>query len=117
GSRGATMTVVSVNPAENSLSWIGVGDVSAWLVRAGGQANLQNEGVILRGGIVGYQLPPLKQSIATIERGDWVVMATDGIHADFSENFNQHQSPQAAADRILTQHFKGTDDGLVLAAR
>lgn len=115
--RGAVMTMISVRPAENSMTWLGVGSVNGCLLRTNTQGKLHSETILLRGGIVGYQLPPVKMSIKKIAPGDWFVLATDGIRSGFCDSFEFNQPPQKAAERILEQHFKGTDDALVLAAR
>jgi hypothetical protein len=46
-----------------------------------------------------------------------LVLATDGIRSDYAEGLAVGESPQKAADRILAQYHKPTDDALVLVAR
>jgi phosphoserine phosphatase RsbX len=115
--RGAAMTVVSYYPEDKVFAWIGVGNVEACLFRADPAARPRTEGVLLRGGVVGYQLPPLRASLVRVQAGDLLVVVTDGIRADFSEHFDPAKAPEKIARQILAGCFKGTDDALVLAAR
>jgi len=89
--------------------------VEGLLRRAG--TNVSDETLLLRGGIVGIQLPPLFASIIPVMPGDTLIFVTDGITPGFAEKLNLRDSPQELADCILTQHGKGTDDALVLIAR
>ena len=114
--RGAAMTLVSVHATHNTFEWLGVGNVEGFHFRAD-TAAAHPTAVLLRGGIVGYQMPPLRATVATIARGDALVLATDGIRSDFSVSVNLNDSPQRIATCVLTRHLKGTDDGLVLVAR
>jgi negative regulator of sigma-B (phosphoserine phosphatase) len=115
--RGAAMTIVSVRTEQNVLEWIGVGNVEGYCCRARLGNKAQMEGVVLRGGIVGYQLPPLRAASLKIARGDTLILATDGIRPLFSAALKLHDSPQTIADDILKGFLKGTDDGLILVAR
>jgi negative regulator of sigma-B (phosphoserine phosphatase) len=133
------MTVATLNPFENMLTWLGVGNVEAALLRAseaeairaggglpgetgdaaprGRPARPVSERVLLRSGIVGYRLPALQTSRLAVRPGDLLVFATDGISAGFLKGLTRSASPQPLADRILELHFKGNDDALVLVVR
>ena len=114
-SRGVVMSMASFNAVEGTLTWAGVGNVEGILRRAG--TNVSDETLLLRGGIVGIQLPPLFASIIPVMPGDTLIFVTDGITPGFAEKLNLRDPPQELADRILAQHSKGTDDALVLIAR
>jgi len=116
-SRGVVMSIASFNAVEGTLTWSGVGNVEGMLRRAGVSTNASDESLLLRGGIVGIQLPPLSASIIPVLPGDTLIFVTDGIRPDFAEKQNLRDPPQELADRILAQHGKGTDDALVLIAR
>ena len=115
--RGVVMTVVTVNPRENTLTALGIGNVETVLRRADRQAQPLRESVLLRGGVVGYTLPPLQASVLPIARGDVVVFGTDGVREDFSDLIDPVESPRSLVDRIMARKFRGTDDGLVLACK
>jgi serine/threonine protein phosphatase PrpC len=116
-SRGAVMTVVVFNMDENTLTALGIGNVETVLLRADPVMHPPCESVLLRGGLVGYQLPALHASVFPIQVNDLVVFATDGIRDNFYEQLNAADPVKPMAERILAQKFRGTDDGLVLAIR
>lgn len=95
---------------------LGVGNVQGVLVRAGSKAGSVREGLLLRAGVVGGQLPPLQAAVLPVSAGDTLVFVTDGVRGDFAENLSALESPQRAADRILKRYPSGTDDALVLVA-
>jgi negative regulator of sigma-B (phosphoserine phosphatase) len=115
--RGAVMTLASLNFNENTMNWLGVGNVEGRLFRADPNVLPAHENILLRGGLVGYQLPSLHASVLPLMRGDLLLFATDGLHVGFDQRINLTESPKQIADGIMSRHFKGTDDALVLAVR
>ena len=115
--RGVVMTVLSLNTRDQTLRALGIGNVETVLHRADSRARPQRESVLLRGGVVGYQLPQLQESVMPVTPGDVVVFGTDGVREDFSELINPAESPARIAERIMEKKFRGTDDGLVLACK
>jgi serine phosphatase RsbU (regulator of sigma subunit) len=118
--RGVAMSLASLNKQLQSLSWFGVGNVEGALLREGDNGKLSWQSIALRGGVVGYQLPPLKPAITSIRPRDIIVFATDGIRSSFVEELSlRHFSMKAGelAHCILHDHDKGTDDSLVLVVR
>jgi negative regulator of sigma-B (phosphoserine phosphatase) len=116
-SRGVVMTVASLNALENTITWLGVGNVEGRVLRADRSATHPAESVLLRGGLVGYQLPALQASVIPVTAGDVLILATDGIRDTFADNLGMSEAPEHMASHILERHFKGTDDALVLVAR
>lgn len=86
-------------------------------MRAGAQKGSVQEVLLLRGGVVGSQLPALQAAVLPIAKGDTLVFVTDGIRSEFVETLSALESAQRAADRILIQHGKGNDDALALVVR
>ncbi len=115
--RGVVLTVVSLDTVDHTITWCGVGNVEGLLFRSDPAAQPSSETVLLRGGLVGAQLPVLYANVVPIDRGDLLVLASDGIRADFEQDVAVKSSPQRIADNILQKFFKGTDDALVLAVR
>jgi hypothetical protein len=116
--RGVVLTVAYLDALNNTITWVGVGNVEGRLVRRnGGPHGHPAESVLLRGGLVGYKLPSLYVSSAPLCAGDLLLFATDGITPGFESDIYIAQSPGRIADSILNRHFKGTDDALVLVAR
>ena len=115
--RGVVLSVASFSAAESTMTWLGVGNVEGRLLRADSLAQPRHESLVLRGGVVGGQLPTLYASMLRVAPGDTLGFATDGIRSDFPERLTVSESPQRAADRILAGYSKQTDDALVLIAR
>jgi len=117
GTRGAVMTLASFSASSATMTWLGVGNVEGVLLRASANGVSARESVLLRGGVVGYEIPPLRAVTHPVAAGDTLILATDGIRGGFGEGLGLDASPREMADRILAQHAKGTDDALVLVAR
>jgi negative regulator of sigma-B (phosphoserine phosphatase) len=122
GTRGVAMSLASIDARESRMAWLGVGNVDGLLLRAAGSPPA-SEALLTRGGVVGYQLPPMRTSYLPVKAGDLLIFATDGIRSDFISGLSltdpllKHQDVQEIADRILARFGKTTDDALVLVAR
>jgi phosphoserine phosphatase RsbX len=117
GTRGAVLSLAFISPEQKMMTWIGVGNVQGWLVRADTKRGNMQESILLRAGVVGSKLPSLQASVLPVSQGDTVVFATDGIQSDFSTSLSARENPQRAADRILNKYRSRNDDALVLVAR
>jgi phosphoserine phosphatase RsbX len=115
--RGVVLSLASIDPKHGMMTWLGVGNVQGVLMRAGAQKGSVEEVLLLRGGVVGSQLPALQAAVLPIAKGDTLVFVTDGIRGEFVEGLSALESPQRAADKILKQHGRGNDDALVLVVR
>ena len=115
--RGVVMTLLSLNTDNDTASLIGVGNVETVVVRAAPEAKPRRESVLLRGGVVGYQLPALQAANVPFTAGDLVVFATDGVREDFGDLIISGEPTAQLVDRVMNQKFRGNDDGLVLACR
>lgn len=116
--RGAVMTLAEFNLRDHTLTLCGVGNVAATLFRAvSGNGVPPQESALLRGGVVGDQLPAPYASVIPVLPGDVLVLASDGVRADFPRELAWRSHLQHLADQILASNFKGNDDALVLIAR
>ena len=111
------MSLAFIDLKHGMMTWLGVGNVQGVLMRAGAQKGSVQEMLLLRGGVVGSQLPSLQAAVLPIAKGDTLVFATDGIRGEFVEVLSSQEAPQRAADKILGQHGRGIDDALVLVVR
>ena len=116
-SRGAVITLASLNPKDATLTCAGVGNVEGILFRADPESKPRHETVIPRRGVVGSHMPSLHASAFPIAKGDTLILVTDGIRRGFEGTIRLEQAPQEIADSILKQHALGTDDALVLVVR
>ncbi len=117
GTRGVVMSLASFRAREGTMTWVGVGNVSGFLLRAHAREGRPREVLLPRGGVVGYRLPTLYPMTVSVMAGDTLLFATDGIRSSFTDGLTAKGSPQQIADRILLTHNRGTDDALVLVAR
>ena len=115
--RGAVISVASFSAHDQTMTWLGVGNVEGLLLRARA-ASPRREALLLRGGVVGVHLPALIAEIVSLTPGDTLILATDGVRSDFShERLPEPDSPQLLADHILARWGKQDDDALVLVVR
>jgi hypothetical protein len=98
------------------MTWLGVGNVEAILVRRNQGPVPSREVIFLRSGVVGYRLPALQAAVLPVSRGDIVIFTTDGIRHGFFDKLNLADSPQALADSILP-YARDNDDALALVVR
>lgn len=115
GTRGAVISLASFDGEHHTMSWLGVGNVEGVLVRA--EQGMADEAVAMRGGTVGFLLPPLNPRTIKVHPGDTLVLASDGIRHGFKAEVNRAREPQQIADEILRRWSKTTDDACVMVAR
>lgn len=115
--RGAVLSVASIDATASTIAWTAVGNVQAILYSANRALRPGREILNARSGVVGYQLPPLRASTLPIAAGDTLVFATDGISESFCNEMPMDCGPQEAADRILRRFGKDNDDALALVVR
>ncbi|MDA0168591.1 SpoIIE family protein phosphatase [Solirubrobacter taibaiensis] len=113
--RGVVMTVAWFDLEQARLSWAGVGNVDARLVRQGPE--LREDVALVFGGVLGYRMPNVRPASMSLQRGDLLVMITDGIESAISPGLAGGGGAQTMADRIFAMHGKGSDDALVVVVR
>ena len=113
--RGVVMTVAWFDLEAEQLQWAGVGNVDARLVRHG--PVLREEVALVFGGVLGYRMPNVRPATMSLDRGDLLVMITDGIEAAISPALAGGGAAQTMADRIFAMHGRGTDDALAVVVR
>jgi serine phosphatase RsbU (regulator of sigma subunit) len=113
-SRGVVMSLAVLDARVRTMTWLAVGNVEGVLIRAGAP---KRESILMRGGIVGHRLPPLRATTVALRPGDLLVFATDGIRDGFAEGLRPDTPLKEIADRVLACHGRANDDALVLAGR
>lgn len=116
-SRGAVLSLASIDVPNGMMTWLGVGNVQGVLVRGAPKHGYARELLLLRGGVLGAQLPALQAAVLPVKQGDTLFFATDGIRGAFAESLSAQENPQRAANRILAKYRTGNDDALVMAVR
>jgi negative regulator of sigma-B (phosphoserine phosphatase) len=115
--RGVVMSLAVFNAVDETMTWIGVGNVEGVLLRADPTVGPGHKTLVSRSGVVGSRLPLLEAAIVPVMRGDTLIFATDGIGREFTQHLALGDGPQQLADKILAQCATRTDDALVLVAR
>ncbi|WP_406813767.1 SpoIIE family protein phosphatase [Mycobacterium sp. M23085] len=118
GTRGVAITLARVDFETNTLTWTGVGNVTADLLTKVPTGVQIRSSARLTGGIVGYRIPEIKPAqVVSIRPGDLIVMSTDGIVEDYLDHIDFSATAVAIAEGLLGKDAKETDDAMVLAAR
>lgn len=118
GTRGVAMSLVRVDFATSTLTWAGVGNVTANLVAKDVTGTRIRASASPEAGIVGYRIPEIRKAQRVpIRAGDLIVIATDGISEDHLQHIDFAASAIGIADELLSRHAKQSDDAMVLTAR
>jgi hypothetical protein len=117
GTRGVVMSLASFNTRDDTMTWIGVGNVEGVLLRADESRGAARETILLRGGVIGYDLPPLQASVVAVSPGDTLALASDGVRTEFMATVRADVPPERQANELLSRYGKATDDALILVAR
>ncbi|HJV87486.1 MAG TPA: SpoIIE family protein phosphatase [Noviherbaspirillum sp.] len=114
--RGVVMTVASFDTVTSSMTWLGIGNVDAMLLRAA-EPGGKPVAILPRGGIVGDRLPALAPVTLPVYPGDFLILATDGIGSAFVHDLRRAEQPQQLVNQIFYAHARNTDDALVLGVQ
>ena len=115
--RGAALSLAFVTVPDSTVTWLGIGNVEGRLVHGPPAAPREKGSLPLAPGVAGHALPPLKTTTLRVTRGDVLLFTTDGIEASFEDSLNVSGGPREIAERIMADHWRASDDALVLAVR
>jgi hypothetical protein len=111
--RGAVLTLARIDPREGVLTWLGIGNVSAVLVRSSGERVV----LVPRGGVVGHTLASVAPTTLTVSSADTLIVATDGVNWDPDDVTLSADTAHALAHHLLDAHASAADDATVVVAR
>ncbi len=117
GTRGATVSLARFDGSNAELAWLAVGNIPGVLVRRTPVVGRRDESLLLSPGLVGEQLPRLRESSLPMARGDVLVFMTDGVDPQAGERLDTRRSPSELAEEIMQHGARGHDDALVVVAR
>ncbi len=116
--RGVAMTLARIDFGTDTMSWIGVGNVTANLVVKRPTGVEVRASALLAGGIVGYRMPnTLLTHQVSINTGDLLIIASDGIAEDHLQTIDFAAQATSIAEELVGKYGKETDDALVVAVR
>jgi serine phosphatase RsbU (regulator of sigma subunit) len=116
--RGVVMSLSLFNASDNTMTWLGIGNVQGRLLRIDKNSPRSREELFLRSGVIGHTLPSmLDVHVLPVAKGDLLILATDGIQHEFTEGLFLGKSTQQIADHILARNSSSADDALVMVAR
>jgi negative regulator of sigma-B (phosphoserine phosphatase) len=116
--RGAAITLARIGFHDDTLQWIGVGNVSAHLFARATSGVETQVSARLAAGIVGYRMPEITvPETIPIRPGNLLIIASDGIDQDHLNGVDFAAPAGAIAAAIVTGHSKAIDDASVLVAR
>jgi negative regulator of sigma-B (phosphoserine phosphatase) len=117
GTRGAAISVAFVSASESRMTWLGVGNVEGRVLSGDHAATRTKGSLALARGVPGHELPPMRAATMAVQPGDVLLLATDGVDAGFADSLELSGSSQAISERILSDHWKPSDDALVIVVR
>lgn len=115
--RGAAISLASFDWRRRCMAWLGIGNVAGVLMQAESGAGPRVTSLVVRGGVVGDHLPELQPSVVPLAAEATLIMATDGVHRDFTDMPPAALEPQRLAERILDGYARHDDDAAVLVLR
>jgi serine phosphatase RsbU (regulator of sigma subunit) len=118
GTRGAAMSIASLDTHRGVITWISVGNVEGIVVQSGSDGHAVRSRLTTRGGVVGSALPVLRAEVLGLMGGDVLVFATDGVDQSFGDDLRRDpRRVDEIANELLERFGKKTDDSLVVVAR
>lgn len=114
---GAAISLASFDWLSRQMTWLGIGNVAGALVPHTFHPEAPVRHLLVRGGVVGGDLPDLHPITIALTPSDTLILATDGIEDEFADDLPENLAPQALAEHIFANYAKYTDDALVLVAR
>lgn len=117
--RGVVMSLAFLDN-QRTMTWMGVGNVEGRLIRRRVQYADKTEALLLRTGVVGgdaEMLPTFYPRGVALDRGDLLIMATDGIKNDFDVDIDVAKGPKHIADDLIVNKSRPNDDALVFVGR
>jgi serine/threonine protein phosphatase PrpC len=116
-SRGAVISLALFSALDETVTWLGVGNVAGRLLRAERTSESRDETLLQRSGLLGHKLPVLQATILTLSPLDIVILSSDGIDPEFADSVRMDDSVKTSAQRILAEHYNRSDDAVVVVTR
>jgi len=117
--RGAVLSLATMDFDSRSLEWAGIGNVDGVLLRRPVEDGPKHRRLAPQPGVLGDNARTPRTESSPLYAGDTLVFVTDGIVSSFADDLETllSSSPERMARHILEESWRGTDDALVLVAR
>jgi anti-sigma regulatory factor (Ser/Thr protein kinase) len=112
--RGAALAIATLDPAQQQLTFAGIGNVSASVYADGSRRHLMSHN-----GIVGHNMRTVQELSFPCPAGALVILASDGITTQWDLAHYpglEARTPAIIAAVLLRDHSRGRDDASVLVA-
>lgn len=113
--RGAAGAVVQLNPAAGRLEFAGIGNISCVLL-----SNGKSQSLVSHNGTLGHQLRRVQQFSYPYNRGDLLMMHSDGLTTQPKLGIPPallSQPPNVIAPFLYSEQVRGRDDATLLVTR
>lgn len=117
GLRGMAASLAAFDAEKSTLTWLSVGNVTGILIPSHNGAERSRTHLLLRGGIVGANLPGLEPATVPVSPGDTLMLATDGIALGYADAIKLVGPPDVMARQIIEKHATSKDDALIMVVR
>jgi len=114
GTRGAAVGLCAIDAATGRIDYAGIGNTA---IRRFGKAETR---LVSQDGVVGQNIRTPRPQILQLERGDLIVLYTDGVSDRFTADDYPgvlRHAPQEAASNIVQRFGKDHDDAACIAVR
>ncbi len=115
-SRGVVISMAFLSALDDTMEWLGVGNVDGLLVRSSANGKRSIECLLSSEGVVGVRLPPLRPAVVNVAPGDAIIFVTDGVRRGFEQRVRFPGAPDEIARNIIAHDCLETDDALALVA-
>ncbi len=117
--RGAVLSLATMDFESRTVEWAGIGNVEGILLRRPVEDRPKHRRLAPQPGVLGDHARTPRTESNPMYAGDVLVFATDGIVHSFADNLEplMSSSPERIARHILEEFWRGNDDALVLVAR
>ena len=113
GTLGAAIALLRIKKETNEAIFTGIGNIRGHII----PNQERTRGFISLPGIVGYNLASIKSFYYSLQPGDFVILASDGLKSSFTMNETNYCDASLLAGLIYRDFNRGNDDTTVVVFR
>ncbi|MCB2198341.1 SpoIIE family protein phosphatase [bacterium] len=117
--RGSALSLARIYPEHSRIDWLGLGNVSGSLFRPGVDSSESHQVFANYNGTIGVQLGAYRTIQYTYQKGDWLVLSTDGLTQRWQDVFysSPTRTPHTIGREVLRVSSRKNDDSAILIGR